>query len=158
MSEIVKKVLGSGLIDKHTAALMEQFGLLEPGASDLVNEGALKDATKAQMAKLAEDLAVTVEREHKIKETYLDLERIRWPARVSIGIDLELGSKTAIIDCVMDRHGRYFFRWQDVDSSWFVPGRRLFREGFGTHEMIIEATPLYIDDKPVAIQVTAQAV
>ena len=156
MSEIVKKVLGSGLIDKHTAALMEQFGLLEPGASDLVNEGALKDATQVQMEKLAEELALVVEREHKIKETYLDLERIRWPARVCI--ELSPIQKTPYIDGVMDRHGRYFFRYPDVDQAWFVPGRRLFRDGFMAHEMIVEATPLFIDDKPVALQVTAQAV
>jgi hypothetical protein len=163
MSEIVKKVLGSGLIDKHTAALMEQFGLLEPGASDLVNEGALKDATKVQMAKLAEEFAVVVEREHKIKETYLDLERIRWPATVYIeleGMEVPIPRKSPFIECVMDRHGRYFFRYQDVDGSWFAPGRRLWRKTHDSFvgETIVEATPLYIDDKPVAIQVTAQAV
>jgi len=161
MSEIINKVLRSGLIDKHTAELMEKYGLLDPDTAGLVMGDHVTNLTKDQMQKLAEELALVVEREHKIKETYLDLERIRWPARVSVALDGQeeaLPRKTSFIDCVMDRHGRYFFRYQDVDPSWFIPGRRLFRDGFATHEMVVEATPLFIEDKPVAIQVTAQVV
>lgn len=36
MKELTKKVLESGLIDKHLAVLMERWGFLEPGASDSV--------------------------------------------------------------------------------------------------------------------------
>lgn len=165
MSEIVNKVLRSGLIDKHTAELMEQYGMLDPGAAETVNEDALKDATQGQMKKLAEELAVEVEREHKIRETYLDLERIRWPVHVTISSR----ERTIItLSGVMDRHGRYFFRFQDVDPNWFVPGYLVEKRNvlpdvshdvylIPSKEMIVEATPLYIDEKPVAFQVTTQA-
>lgn len=33
MKELTKKVLELGLIDKHTATLMERWGFLEPGVS-----------------------------------------------------------------------------------------------------------------------------
>ena len=70
MSEITEKILKSGLIDKHTAKMMENFGMLPEGSAEKVGEVA-----KGQMAKMAEELAEAVEREHRIRETALDLDR-----------------------------------------------------------------------------------
>lgn len=44
MKELTKKVLESGLIDKPTATLMERWGQLDPGASDLTDEHKLTGA------------------------------------------------------------------------------------------------------------------
>ncbi len=38
MKDLTRKVLESGLINKHTAVLMEKWGYLEPGASDMVGK------------------------------------------------------------------------------------------------------------------------
>lgn len=38
MKELTKRVLESGLIDKSTATLMERWGQLDPGASDLIEQ------------------------------------------------------------------------------------------------------------------------
>lgn len=38
MKELTKRVLESGLIDKSTAALMERWGQLEPGAVELIDQ------------------------------------------------------------------------------------------------------------------------
>ena len=167
MSEIVKKVLRSGLIDKHTAELMEQYGMLDPGAAETVNDDALKNATQVQMKKLAEELAVEVEREHKIRETYLDLDRTKFPVTVKI---FSRGGHFVTTSGMVDRHGRYYFRFQDADPNWFTPGFLIEKvptsaPGGETHdimlvqpkEMIVEATPLFVDEKPVAYQVSTQA-
>lgn len=44
MKELTKRVLESGLIDKSTATLMERWGQLEPGASDLIEQQKLTGA------------------------------------------------------------------------------------------------------------------
>lgn len=171
MKPIVEKVLKGGLIDKSVAELMEKWGNLPPGAADMVNEDALKNATKDHITKLAEDLATEVEKEHKIRETALDLNRIRWPAVVSIctperreelrkmpGALLVVGQDVAVnVATVVDRMGRYYFRAQDSNKDWFVTGFYVQRRPDGVNlvwERIMEAQPLFIDDTMVCWQVS----
>lgn len=153
MNRLVEKVLQSGLIDKSAAELLERMGLLDEGASEKVDEDKLKDATKLKLLEITEELAIEVEREHKIKETYLDLERLRWPVEISSIFKSEIfvaGDFTGLLD----RQGRYYFRIQDVRPEWFVTGYVLKRKGRGKYESILEAQELYIDDKVVALQIT----
>lgn len=161
MRPIVEKVLKSGLIDKAMVEYMEKTGMLPEGAADSVQEDALKDATKEHLATLTESLAVELEKEHAIRETHLDLERIRWPAVVDIwavNADQSLEKSLVIeLPAAMDRMGRYFFRFDDVKAEWFVPGYRIYRKTAGretVHETILESQPLYINDVPICIQVT----
>jgi hypothetical protein len=153
VNPLTEKVLRSGLIDKATAELMERFGILEEGASEKVDEDVLKNATREKLVAITESLAIEVERENRIKETYLDLERIRWPVTLSLG-DRE-GNFRAL-SAVIDRQGRYYFRFQDVDTKWFVPGYHIQRDDKTRVETVLEVQTLYIEDKPVAVQVTAQ--
>lgn len=148
---LAEKILKSGLIDKATASLMEKFGLLEEGASDTVNEDNLKNATREKLEEITETLAEEIEKQHALRETYLDLERLRWPAVVNV-----LSGETVLheaVSAVVDRQGRYYFRFQDVDLEWFCPGRFLSKVGNGSPETIIESQVLYIEEKPVAVQV-----
>ena len=156
MSEITEKILKSGLIDKHTAKMMENFGMLPEGSAEKVGEVA-----KGQMAKMAEELAEAVEREHRIRETALDLDRLRWHVSVTIKAkgDLIIAKDVA---AVIDRMGRYYFRPRDVDAAWFVPGRMIVRciSDHGSagadkrlRETIVESQPLYSGDHIAAIQV-----
>ena len=127
MKPIVEKVLASGLVDKGTAQLMEMWGYLPEGASEKVKEDELKGATQEKLTNLAKDLADEIEKEHHLRETYLDLERLRWPATVCI----YKPDKTLVVSGVtglMDRMGRFYFRIQDVDQNWFVPGYALERQ------------------------------
>lgn len=155
MKPIVEKVLSSGLVDKATAELMEQWGYLPAGASEKVDEDKLKNATQETLHKLANDLAVEVEKEHALRETYLDLERLKWPAAVDAILQPALGQPVTLSSNLMsmvDRMGRYFFRIQDVNPDWFVPGYLLRRNG--NDEKILQAQILYIGDKGVCVQVT----
>lgn len=155
MKPIVEKVLSSGLVDKATAQLMEQWGYLPEGSADKVNEDKLKGATQETLTKLANDLAVEVEKEHALRETYLDLERIRWPAPIEAVSKPMPGQNETIASnlvSVVDRMGRYYFRIQDVDKEWFVPGYFLKRNG--SDEKILQAQVLYVGEQGVCIQVT----
>jgi len=155
MKPIVEKVLSSGLVDKATAKMMETWGYLPEGAADKVNEDKLKNATLETLTNLANDLAVAVEQEHALRETYLDLERIKWPASIEgiyqpmAGQPVELARN---LTAVVDRMGRYYFRIQDVAQEWFVPGYLLCHKG--RNEKILQAQILYVGDQGVCMQVT----
>ncbi|SRR5258708_1641678 len=160
MKPIVEKVLSSGLVDKSTAILLEQWGYLPNGASDKVNEDALVNKTRETMEKLAEDLANEIEKEHHIRESALDLERLRWPVTASI-LRYPSGTREQIaykIPGLIDRMGRYYFRIQDVEESWFVPGYFIatYSEPNSKYseEVIAEKQVLYIDEIPVCVQVS----
>lgn len=156
MKPIVEKVLASGLVDKATAQLMEQWGYLPDGAADKVNEDKLKGATQETLKALANDLAVEVEKEHALRETYLDLERLRWPASIlSVSKPISAEEKEILASnliSVIDRMGRYYFRIQDVKQEWFVPGYTLLRQT--GEEKILQSQVLYVGDQGVCVQVT----
>lgn len=162
MKPLTEKVLKSGLVDKHMAQMLEKWGNLPEGASDLVNDDALKDATRDQLTKLGEELGDEVDKLRTLRETQLDIDKIRWPAEVDI-IDPRNGRKflAGKIQSVIDRSGRLYFRYQDVSMDWFVPGFIFERRMTGpdgskiieVREEILEVTPLYTDEQPVCVQV-----
>lgn len=163
MKPIIEKVLKSGLVDKHMVEMMEKFGQLPPGSVDLVREDALKDATKNQLYKLAEEIGNEVDKERTLRETQLDLDKVRWPALVN-QITTDKGEALALqVPCVIDRMGRLYFRIQDVNEAWFVPGYTLTRTELDKtrvgylnefKDQIIESSVLYADSTPVCVQVS----
>lgn len=167
MKPLTKKVLESGLIDKHMALMLERWKAIPDGASDLVNEDALKDATKEGLMKLGEELGDEVDKLRTLKETQLDLDKLRWPVEVDAVMTNEGKSLALHISAVIDRMGRLYFRFQDVEKDWFVPGFFLDRtitskEEVGRllqiREEILESTVLYTGDQPVCVQVTVHRV
>ena len=153
MNSTIEKVLRSGLIDRSMAELMEKYQLLPEGAAERV-----KEATREQMKKVAEEVVELAEKEALIKETRFDLERLRWPVSVYTSLPDASGRMLSPwVEGVIDRMGRYFFRVQDVKEEWFIPGYILQKAGKPTEE-ILEVTKLYIDEQPVAVQVTTRVV
>jgi len=72
MKELVKKVLESGLVDKHVARMMERWGTLEPGAADLVGREKL---TKEGLREFAEEIETLLDaKSEEFKETRLEVE------------------------------------------------------------------------------------
>jgi hypothetical protein len=154
MKPLVEKVLTSGLVDKDTVLLFERAGVLPPGSVDMVDEKALEKATKEDKAALAEELDLLASR-NSLKETMLDLDQVRWPARMDIS--KETGVPVACgVNCVVDRMGRYYFRIQDVEKGWFLPGYRLSCEEKNVlvTKTIFESQILSVGDLPVCVQVT----
>lgn len=163
MKPLVEKMLKSGLVDKHTAEIMERWGQLPDGSADLVPKENLKNATKEQLSKLVEEIAEEVEVEDRIRETTLDLNAIRWPMPVSFIIKQTNGFDSVVarnLSAVIDRMGRLFFRAPDVRQEWFVPGYFLelnvpFSER-PVRKEVLEVTPLFVGEQTVAIQVSVR--
>lgn len=176
---LTDKVLASGLVDRHTVELMERWGYLSGGSADKVNEEALKNATREQLTKLAVELDNAVDHELRLRETRLDLEKIKWPTTVdiyreNIVVTREGGVTPEVVNlipvamtcpAVMDRQGRYYFRIDDVQQEWFVIGyffKRQQREKGLTggvvfvREEVLEAQTLFVGDLPVCVQVTTR--
>jgi hypothetical protein len=164
MSELTNKILESGLVDEHTAVLMEKWGYLPEGAAAIAKdkENILKNATKEQLTKLAEGIGEEVERKLRLKESMLDLDKIRWP----VVVDIWKGTAVVAhkIVGVIDRMGRYYFRPADVQMGWFVPGYTIARSVVSgsidtskNHiETILESTELYLNEQVMAIQVSTR--
>ena len=164
MSTLTEKFLKSGLVDKATAEILERWGALPDGASDLTQKEELKNATHAQLVKFAEDIGDEVEKNRRLKETMLDLNQLRWPTMVAIYDDSTSEKPIASpVDALIDRMGRYYFRAQDVKRGWFVPGYRLTRNKVESgheidmiNETILEVTELFIGEEVAAIQVSTE--
>lgn len=160
MKPIVEKVLASGLIDRSMVEYLEKLQMLPEGSADLVREDAFKNATRAHMIGLAEELAAEVEKEHRIRETSLDLASIRWPVVVDIYRPIPDGLDGVAHDVggVIDRMGRLYFRVEDAAESWFVPGyiiRRLSKkDAAGVRSIILEKQLLYVGDEPICWQIS----
>jgi hypothetical protein len=161
LKPLVKKVLESGLVDKNMAELMEKWGNLPEGAASLVKDDSLKNATKDQLMKLAEEIGTEVDKERTLKETQLDLDQIRWPTVVTIRTN-NYEHVAWQVPAVIDRMGRLYFRIQDAKEEWFVPGYNIHRKGVSPqngyespiYEVVTEKSVLYVGELPVCIQVT----
>jgi hypothetical protein len=154
MKPIVEKVLKSGIVDRGMVELLERWGNLPEGSVELLNNETLKNATREQLQKFAEDLANEVSKAHDMRETNLDLDRLRWPVEVSV-LDQYKSCIADKVTAVIDRMGRYFFRVQDVKKEWFTPGFTIVRGN--SKETILESDTLFIGSDAVAIQVTTRA-
>ena len=158
MSHLSEKILKSGLIDRHTAALLEKYGITEPGSSEKVPEGnPLADATRQQLTRLAQDLINEAEKNQELHETMLDLEKLRWPVWVHVMTAGGAPISPRGLSGVIDRMGRYYFRAQDVKEDWFVPGYLIRRGVEGRDETILEVSPLHIGEALVCYQVSVDA-
>lgn len=71
MKPLVKKILESGLVDKHSALMFEKWGQLEPGSADMVGK---KEITEKTLEAFAEDIEALMESEaDQVRETRLEV-------------------------------------------------------------------------------------
>lgn len=151
--------------------LLERWGNLPEGASELTKNDTLKGATRDQLKKFAEEIGEAVATEHILKETSFDLENIKWPTIITIYAKDEKGNpgpEKGIYNLpgMVDRIGRIYFRADEVDPAWFVPGYWISRSVFvkdqqqltPVSEIILETTPLYAGEQVIAIQVTTKRI
>lgn len=158
VTPLTKKILESGLVDSHMAELMEKWQIIPAGASELVREDALKDATREQLLRLAEDIGEEAERADKLKETSLSLDSIRWPVTVDVVRHDRSVILAPAVGAVVDRFDRYYFRPEPGVMEHLVPGNQLDRTTGPVSDsmlgQIAEATPLYAGQTLVCIQVS----
>jgi hypothetical protein len=71
MRPVTKKILESGIVDRHVAAMLTRWGTIEPTEYD---HNRRKFETKAQLEQFAEELEALIEKEEDLmRETPLDM-------------------------------------------------------------------------------------
>jgi len=141
--------------------------LLPKNSTSVVNEETLKNATREQLLKLTEELANVVVEHQKVRETSLDINKLKWPTIIEIVVNRENSSPKAVITkqipALIDTVGRLFIRYDEVKESWFRPGFILERKAhkgvdkkITITEVILESDIFYVGEKPVCIQLTVR--
>lgn len=157
MKKLVKKILTSGLVDKHTAQLMEKWGTLESGSADLVNKELKKMSDKA-LIDFAEELGELVEKERaKVQETKLSIN-VGDPTLVTwTKLHLENGasykvSRNRVLAVFKDEAGNFVF--PPTEKPFVSEGSVFMETTSGTTHEVKELVPLYTGDHLYGIQVT----
>lgn len=144
MKELTKKILEAGLVDKHLAQMMEKWGALEPGATDLVGK---ERVTKETLERFAEDIASLVNVDGPVKETLLDAKVSNPVLFHSNGIPPFQGA--------WDEMGRLLVG----ATVQLVPGNIILELPDSTRARrfrILEITPVYVGEQSVGQLATVE--
>lgn len=145
MKPIVEKILKSGLVSKHTAALMERWGTLDPGSADMVGEEDLREASEETLTKFAEDIEELIESDRQeMLETRLSID-VSEPVLVST--KYPDGHKKSIV-VFKDMMGNYLF-----PPEVFVKEDMIFSTSDGAEWVVDEVAQLFKSDMKYATQV-----
>lgn len=147
MKTIVKKILEAGLVEKNAVQLMEKWGSLDRGASDLVGRKDLRAATESTLTKFAEEVDDLMEKER---------EELR-EARLAIQVGEPflanwLGSSTKMV-LFKDNMGNFMFPL--MEASNLIPGAE-FEVSNGERWEVLVITKLYLGEQAYAFQVLAK--
>lgn len=139
MKELSKKVIESGLIEKHVVKMMEDWGYMDQGAADLVGK---KKLTQENLEQFLEDIEALVSPDKPMQETRLEVQ-----AQNSFNLSTEDGR---VFTAVEDDMGKFIVP-PHVSP---YPGQRLLRDGRFFFGVVHLSTPLYQDEKLVAFEIT----
>ena len=145
MKPIVEKILKSGLVSKHTAALMERWGSLEAGAVEMVGEEDLREASEEALVRFAEDIDTLIESDrHRLLETRMAID-LSSPLLATT--EYPDGIKKTIV-LFKDPMGHYLF-----PTEVFVKEDMLFTMSDGVEWVVDEVVKLFKGDVHYATQV-----
>jgi len=146
MKELVKKILESGLVDKHTALLMEKWKSVDDGAASMVSR---REVSEISLEQFAEELAVLIEKERtSFQETKLSLTMgdpvlvawVQFPhSRIVVFRD-ELGNFVFPPDEAL--HLRTGNRFQSKEDTWEIVSSNPLHVGDKKYAHLVEATKL----------------
>ena len=143
MKPLVKKILESGLVDKHVAKMMERWCLLDEGAEELVGKSTI---TKETLQEFVDDIEDLLEKDSEMRETRLEVQVSKPP------VDLYCPT-TGVFSAVEDMMGKYVVS----PKVRLDRGSRIWPDGVPSekpHWTALEVEPLYQGDVLVAYQVT----
>lgn len=143
MKPLTKKVLESGLVDKHVARMFEQWGQLEPGSADMVGR---RRVTENSLQAFVSDIEDLVEAPPEMHETVLDL-----PVKEAVNLS--------------DEHGNAVAGYWDFMGHIVVPTNKKIRIQRGSRLVaateeearvyrVLDIEPLYQNDTMVALQIS----
>lgn len=154
MKELSRKILESGLVDKHCALMLERWGQLEVGASELVGRQQL---TKQTLEEFAEEIEQLIEQDDVIKETRL--EAVDGMPRILLK---KIGRSSIVFTGMVDEMGRYLVpptvEFRRGDTLFVTPDESGVRFSYVGWVSILEIESLYEGEKAVAQQLTVQCV
>jgi len=147
MKELVRKILEAGLVDKHTALLLEKWKAVDDGAAELVGKEDIRKVSDEALTQFAEELSLLVEEERaSFRETKLSITMkeapilvawVQFPRSKIVVFQDEMGHFVFPIDEALNlRTGN---RFQSKDTTW----------------EIVDADPLHVDDRKYAYLVKA---
>lgn len=143
MKPLVKKILEAGLVDEHTARMLEKWGALEPGASSLAGR---QKATRESLEELAEDIVNLLE-EDEDKETHLEI-RVEGPPLMMYT------KKYGLFGAAVDAMGRLIVS----PRIELTPGMKVWPEESKEWKgwTVLEVEKVHRGDLLVAYQVTVE--
>jgi hypothetical protein len=144
MKPIVKKIIESGLVDRHAVQLMEKWGQVDRGASDLVGRQDLRAATETSLTKFAEEVEGLIEQDREeVRETKLAIQ-VGSPILATYG-----GQKIVLF---RDNMGNFLFPL--TAEGQIIPGS-LFQTTDDVSWVVLSSEKLFVGDQPYTIQVQA---
>lgn len=143
MKPLVKRVLEAGLVDKHTAQMLERWGQLDQGAADLVGQ---KQLTEKTLTQFVEELDELMETE---KETYKQTTLDVFVTSPPITLTNPNGDRYSAI---FDEMGHLLIN----PKLRLIPGDILLEEdGEGVYT-ILEVEKIFRNERVVALMVTVE--
>jgi len=146
MKPIVKKILEAGLVDKHTALLMEKWKAVDEGAAELVGREDIRKASEETLLKFVDDIEGLLEEDRAhLLETKMNI-LLNSPQFAHWG----------------GKDGYQFVLYRDDGNNFIFPPNLpfvidvggIFFMGRNSYE-IDEVTPLHTGTSVCAIQIAA---
>lgn len=147
MKEIVKKILEAGLVDKHTALLMEKWRSIDVGAADMVGKEDIRKVSEEALTQFVEELDVLVEQERtSFRETRLSVTMkeptlvfwVRCPSNKFVVFRDEMGNFVFPVSewaHIMERK-----RFQTAEDMWEVTQHTPLIVGMTQYAHLVEAS------------------
>lgn len=149
MKELVKKILEAGLVDKHTALLLEKWRSVDDGAAEMVGKEDIRKISEEALTQFAEELSLLVEEERtsfhetKLSITMGDPMLVTWAlhprSRIVVFRD-EMGNFIFPADEAL--HLNTGNRFQSGEDTWEVAGSSPLHVGDKRYAHLVEATKL----------------
>jgi hypothetical protein len=153
MKPIVKKILESGLIDKHTALLMEKWKALDEGSSNLVGKEDLKKASEASLIQFAEEVEEIIDGSQEARQETRLAVSVGEPILISWVLSEEKEAAPVVV--FRDEMGNFIFP-PAMDPNLLIMNR--FRTSDGSIWVVTDITALSIADQRYAFEVSAKCV
>ena len=151
MKPIVKKIIESGLVEKSAIQLMEKWGQIDRGSSELVGAHDLRTAAENSLTEFAEEVEELIEKDREeIRETRLAIQVSEPVLATWLYADGQGGLyEGASVVMFKDTMGNFLF--PIVEDSRIYPGA-VFQTTEGTRWTVLTKERLFVGDHPYAIQ------
>lgn len=151
MKQLTKKILEAGLVEANTVHLMEKWGQVERGSSELVGSKDLRAATENTLTKFAEEIEALIEKEREeLRESRLAFQ-VGAPFLATWVEQKPEAADTLVRDVVLFKDNMGNFLFPIDEDTHIIPGAilRVGNEEF----VVLQKEKLFVGEQPYTIQV-----